>query len=163
MLESSALRSVLEYFGARVDMHWIGRPNDLIKVLIGENRTSTDYLILSFHGEGGKLLLPELAEEVYEENEPRSSYFGYKEILKYARLDGIHVLATGCTLGDKELADAFHKSNCASYTAPVDYIDGNAALMFIISFMYEQMTNSKPIKEAFQIAQSIDKETNLYR
>lgn len=53
-LESFALRSALEYYGAKVHMHWGGRPNDLVSVLSGENRGETDYMILSFHGEDGK-------------------------------------------------------------------------------------------------------------
>lgn len=47
-LESFALRAALENFGAKVDMHWIGRPNDLIDVLSGRNRGETDFIIFPF-------------------------------------------------------------------------------------------------------------------
>ncbi|OEC78547.1 hypothetical protein BCV60_05485 [Bacillus halotolerans] len=53
-------------------------------------------MILSFHGEDGKFILPELGQEVYEKNEPRSCYFGPEEVRAYADLQGVHVLATGC-------------------------------------------------------------------
>lgn len=74
-LESFALRSALEYYGAKVHMHWVGRPNDLVSVLSGENRGETDYMILSFHGEDGKFILPELGQDVYEKNEPAFMLF----------------------------------------------------------------------------------------
>ncbi|MCK8100828.1 delta-aminolevulinic acid dehydratase [Bacillus sp. 2CMS4F] len=162
-LESFALRSALEYYGAKVHMHWVGRPNDLVSVLSGENRGETDYLILSFHGEDGKFILPELGQDVYEKNEPRSCYFGPEEVRANADLRGVHVLATGCTLGDKRLAEAFRQCKSSSYIAPGDYIDGNATLIFVLTFIYELMTNAKSQEAAFQKAASIDKETSLFQ
>ncbi|BBP91018.1 hypothetical protein BsIDN1_46360 [Bacillus safensis] len=58
-----ALRAALENFGVKVDMHWIGRPNDLIHVLSGRVRGEIDYLLfLSFHGEEGAFIMPELGK-----------------------------------------------------------------------------------------------------
>ncbi len=75
-IESIALRSVLESFGARVTFHLIGRPNDLIDVLSGQDLDQKlDYLILNFHGDEGRFIMPELGEEVYELNEPRGAFF----------------------------------------------------------------------------------------
>ncbi|CAM5575321.1 delta-aminolevulinic acid dehydratase [Bacillus safensis FO-36b] [Bacillus safensis subsp. safensis] len=48
-LESFALRAALENFGVKVDMHWIGRPNDLIHVLSGRARGEIDYHQRSFY------------------------------------------------------------------------------------------------------------------
>lgn len=162
-LEAFSLRSVLEYYGARVHMHWIGRPNDLVGILSGKTRDKSDYLILCFHGEEGQFILPELAEDVYEENEPRSCYFGAEEVLKYARLEGVHVLATGCTLGDRKLAEAFKRCKAESYIAPKDYVDGNASLLFVLMFMYEQINNSSTQRTAYERAKAIDDETSLYQ
>lgn len=162
-LEAFSLRSVLEYYGARVYMHWIGRPNDLVGIISGKTRDKSDYLILCFHGEEGQFILPELAEDVYEENEPRTCYFGAEEVLKHARLEGVHVLATGCTLGDKTLAEAFKRCKAESYIAPKDYVDGNASLLFVLMFMYEQINSSSTQKTAFERAKAIDDETGLYQ
>ncbi|MGW6163285.1 delta-aminolevulinic acid dehydratase, partial [Bacillus altitudinis] len=93
-LESFALRAALENFGAKVDMHWIGRPNDLINVLSGRNRGETDFILLSFHGEEGAFLMPELGEDVYEEGEPRGAAFGADDIKRYASLNGVHIICT---------------------------------------------------------------------
>ncbi|MEI4789232.1 delta-aminolevulinic acid dehydratase [Bacillus sp. FJAT-53060] len=162
-LESFALRAALENFGAKVDMHWIGRPNDLIDVLSGRNRGETDYFLLCFHGEEGKLVMPELGEDVYEDVEPRGAAFGADEIKRYASLKGAHVISTGCTLGEKKLADAFLETGALSYIAPDDYIDGNAAFIFVLTMLYELMNNTKTVRAAFDQASSIDEETKLFQ
>lgn len=162
-LESFALRAALENFGAKVDMHWIGRPNDLIHVLSGRNRREIDYLLLSFHGEEGALIMPELGEDVYEDEEPRGAAFGADEIKQYASLKGIHVISTGCTLGEKKLADAFLEAGALSYIAPDDYIDGNAAFIFVLTLLYERLNNTKTVRAAFDRASSIDEETKLFQ
>ncbi|MBD3860541.1 delta-aminolevulinic acid dehydratase [Bacillus sp. 28A-2] len=162
-LESFALRAALENFGVKVDMHWIGRPNDLINVLSGRNRRETDYLLLSFHGEEGAFLMPELGQDVYEEEEPKGEAFGADEIKQYASLKGVHVISTGCTLGEKKLADAFLASGAMSYTAPDDYIDGNAAFIFVLTMLYERINNAKTVRAAFDRARSIDEETKLFQ
>lgn len=78
----------------------IGRPNDLIDILSGNDLPhKMDYLLLNFHGDEGRFCLPELGEEVYEENEPRSIYFEPQDVLTYCQLQGVKVIAAGCTLG----------------------------------------------------------------
>ncbi len=163
-IESLALRSVLESFGVRVTLHLIGRPNDFIDVLSGEDLDDRiDYLILNFHGDEGRFCMPELGEDIYEFNEPRGKFFGPQEILNYCTLKDVKVIASGCTLGEKQLATAFLKSGCHSYLAPDDYIDGSANLMFLIRFMYEIIANECTQQEAFEIAKSIDDETSMYQ
>ncbi|GAB0169350.1 delta-aminolevulinic acid dehydratase [Lysinibacillus sp. CTST325] len=163
-IESLALRSVLESFGVRVTLHLIGRPNDFIDVLSGEDLDDrVDYLILNFHGDEGRFCMPELGPEIYELNEPRGEFFGPQEISNYCKLKDVKVIASGCTLGEKQLATAFFKSGCHSYLGPDDYIDGNANLMFLIRFMYEIIANERTQQEAFEITKSIDKETSMYQ
>ncbi|RAS75545.1 delta-aminolevulinic acid dehydratase [Priestia endophytica] len=162
--DSFAMRLALEYFGARVHVHYIGRPSDLMNVLSGEDRAAdTDYLILNFHGDEGRFCMPELDSSIYEEGEPQGEFFEDKHITQYANLKGLHVIASGCTLGAEPLAKAFLENGCHSYIAPVDYIDGNANLMFVIKFFYEIISNKRNQKESFQIAKSIDQETNMYK
>lgn len=163
-MEAFAMRSTLEYFGARVTVHWIGRPNDLIDVLSGEELDERcDYLILAFHGDEGRLCMPELGEEVYEPDEPRGEFFDFHDVKRYANLKNIKVIASGCTLGEEKLANAFLECGCHSYIAPDDYIDGNSSLMFVIRFMYEMINNKKNQQDAFEIAKSIDEECLMYQ
>lgn len=163
-MEAFAIRSTLEYFGARVTVHWIGRPNDLVDVLSGKELDQRcDYLILAFHGDEGRLCMPELAEDVYEPDEPRGEFFTYLDVKRHSNLKSIKVIATGCTLGEEKLAKAFLECGCHSYIAPTDYIDGNSALMFVIRLLYEMINNKKHQQEAFEIAKSIDGETSVYQ
>lgn len=162
--ESMAIRAALESFGASVTLDLIGRPNDLIDILSGNDLPhKMDYLLLNFHGDEGRFCLPELGEEVYEENEPRSIYFEPQHVLTYCQLQGVKVIAAGCTLGWQQLATAFLESGCHSYLAPDDYIEGNANLMFLIHFFYEIITNHRSQQEAFELAQATDLETALYK
>jgi hypothetical protein len=84
-MEPFAIRSTLEYFGATV--HWIGRPNDLVDILSGKELDQRcDYLILVFHGDEGRLCMPELGEDVYEPDEPRGEYFDYLDVKRHSNL-----------------------------------------------------------------------------
>ncbi|MEH6942750.1 delta-aminolevulinic acid dehydratase [Bacillus sp. JJ722] len=159
-----SLRSTLEYFGARVTVHWIGRPNDLVDVLSGEDRADKmDYLIFSFHGDEGRFCMPELGEDVYEPDEPRGEFFGAQDVIRYSKLKDVKVIGAGCKLGVESLATAFLKCGCHSYMGPDDDIDGNANLMFVMRFMYEIINHNKSQQEAFEIAKSIDQETSMYQ
>ncbi|MFD0589669.1 delta-aminolevulinic acid dehydratase [Paenibacillus sp. GCM10027627] len=162
-LEAVALRASLEYFGARVFPYWIGRPYDLIDVLSGEGLyEGTDHIVFSFHGDEGKLVMPELGEEVYEEDEPRED-FGPEQIVRFAKLKGKVVLGNGCTLGENALAQAFLDGGCTAYIGPNDYVDGNSALMFATRFYYELIQNKKTVEEAFALAKAMDEETSMYQ
>ncbi|BAB05616.1 delta-aminolevulinic acid dehydratase [Halalkalibacterium halodurans] len=163
-MESYALRSTLEYFGARVNVHWVGRPNDFVDVLSGVDREQqVDYLLLNFHGDEGRFCLPVLSEDIYEPGEPKGEFFSADDVIRSASVKGVKVLATGCTLGVERLAESFLQCGCPSFIGPIDYIDGNANLMFVTRFMYELITNGKREQEAFTIAAAMDQETSLYR
>ncbi|MFP4977546.1 delta-aminolevulinic acid dehydratase [Paenibacillus sp. CN-4] len=162
-LETQALRAALEYFGARTVTYYIGRPNDLTAVLSGEALYGkTDLFILCVHGEDGRLLLPELAEDVYEPGEPKGA-FGADEVRRYARLDGAAVIANGCTLGDPRLAAAFMEAGCGAYIGPADYPDGSSALLFLIQLLYEVIGQGRELEEALGIAAARDSSLSMYR
>ncbi|MDQ0178028.1 L-amino acid N-acyltransferase YncA [Bacillus chungangensis] len=162
-MSANGLRTALEFFGARVFTYWIGRPSDLIDVLSGDDLyPETDFIILEFHGDEGRFLMPELDESVYEEGEPRVD-FGPEEIARFTKLNGKVVLGNGCSLGNAILAKAFIENGCSAYIGPDDYPDGNAALMFALRFFYEMIQNKRSVKEAFAIAKSTDKETHMYQ
>lgn len=78
-LENIAIRSVLEYFGYIVTMYNIGRPQDYFDVFGGKLYFNYDYLIIGCHGDGGKIIVPVLGENVYYPNECRNN-IGYEEL-----------------------------------------------------------------------------------
>lgn len=162
-MEVQAIRAALEYFGARVFTYWVGRPKDLIDILSGEDLyPSTDTIVLCFHGEEGQLIMPELEESIYEPGEPKGN-FGPEEIRKFARLAGKTVIGTGCSVGKLETAQAFLDSGCETYIGPNDYPDGNDALMFVLRLFYDLIQNKRGVKEAFQIAKSLDTEMEMFQ
>ncbi|MCY9517554.1 delta-aminolevulinic acid dehydratase [Paenibacillus apiarius] len=162
-MDTQAIRAALEYFGARVFMYWVGRPSDFMSVLSGEDiYPGTELIILNFHGDEGKFVMPELGESVYEEGEPRDD-FGPAEIRRFANLDGRTILANGCDLGNAELAQAFLECGCKTYIGPNDYPDGNAALMFALRFCYELIQHKKSIRDAYHIARATDDDTTMYQ
>ena len=116
-------------------------------------------LIISTHGEEGKIIMPKLADEVYETEEPKID-FGQSEIIKYGNLQDFLVVTTGCTL-DK-LSDCFKQIGCKNYIAPDEYIEGNSALIFVTTFFYELSKNT-PLDLAFTKAQKIDEETEHFK
>lgn len=78
-LENIAIRSVLEYFGYIVTMYNIGRPQDYFDVFGGKLYFNYDYLIIGCHGDGGKIIVPVLGENVYYPNECRNN-IGYEDL-----------------------------------------------------------------------------------
>ncbi|MBP1903774.1 hypothetical protein J2Z32_000386 [Paenibacillus turicensis] len=162
-LEVQAIRSTLEYLGARVFVYWVGRPLDFISVLSGDDLyPDTDFILLCFHGVDGQFVMPELAEEIYETDEPRGD-FGVDQVVRYANLEGKVVLANGCTLGLPETAKAFLQAGCKTYIGPDDYPDGNMALMFALRLFYELIQNKKSVQQAFHLTQAMDEEMKMYR
>lgn len=155
------IRQVLESFGVRVIMHDIGRPDDFIDLISGDYYIDSDYIILEFHGDEGKICMPELGEEYYHPDEPRGD-FDKGEIEKYFKLKDVFVINLGCTLGRPELALSFIKSGCKVYIGARDYVDGISSDMFVIRFFYEMIQNGRSEKEAFEIAKNTDKETDFF-
>ncbi len=156
--EREAIRQSLELFGYTVMVKPVGRPKDLIDILQGNLVIDADYVIISCHGEGGKIIMPTLAEDVYFPEEPRGN-FGPKEVEQYCQIKGKTIISTGCTVGCDEMADVFAKNNI--YIAPTDYIDGKAAIMFMTRLFYE-LGKSKKVTDAFETARKTDDETGLF-
>lgn len=160
-LEALTLRQSLELFGAEVSLRLIGRPNDLLEVLEGDS--PADALILCGHGDGGAFLLPELGEEVYLPDEPRS-LLKPDSIRAHLRRRNTLIVSTACTTGDPETADAFvSPENGNLYIAPADYVEGTAAYFFTVRLFYEMLCLGRSVKEACRNAASTDEECDLFR
>lgn len=161
--EYEAIRQTLEYFGYEVFRKAIGRPKDFVDIISGENEffAALPIWVLSVHGEDGQILMPELAEEVYVEKEPRGP-ISADFIKRNARFSQQLIISTGCTLGSESMGQAFLKSGAMGFIAPANYIEGNAALIFIHHFFYLFSQNPSDTNKAFKKASSIDKETSIF-
>lgn len=118
-----------------------------------------DYLIIGCHGDGGKIIVPILGENVYYPNECRNN-IGYEELQGSVKIKDKTVICTGCTTGAGDLCKAFNRNNNI-FVAPADYIEGNSSLLFIVSLFYH-LSNGSSFKDSFAGANSIDSETQLY-
>ena len=156
-METVALRSALEYFGATVFVKWVGRPKHFMEVLSGELPCMPDYVIISGHGDENGFIMTELGESIYEPDEPRGN-FTPKDVEKYLKIKA-PVLSTCCATGGKDMMAAFE--GC-TYIAPADYVEGNSALIFAIIFFYEIMQNGASVETAFEAARGIDGEAGLF-
>ena len=160
--EYEAIRQSLEYFGFSVLLKFIGRPNDFVELMRGENPiwNTLPWWICSVHGEEGCFVLPTLADDVYTATEPRTG-MGAAEILQLASIPGISILNTGCTLGHLQLAQAFLQKGVQAYIGTPAYVEGYAALLFVTRFFYELAKGGDPLI-AFEKAQRQDEETGLF-
>lgn len=162
--EPEALRQVLESFGCLVMMVPVGRPNDFRKVLQGKIPFDADCIIFSCHGDKGGFLTPELAEEIYEEDEVRGIYSA-KEVEQDLLLKDKLIISLGCTTGYEEMCQVFGRDN--RYIAPTDYLEGKAAIYFSVKLFYELIRQESPnqdglLERAFELAKENDDETRLF-
>lgn len=161
--EAEAIRQSAEYFGYQVVVKYLGRPNDFMQLLRGENRlfNGIKTWIFSMHGEAEQFILPELDVSIYEEGEPHSP-IGIEFLQGQLRLKKQLILNTGCTLGSASIADIFIASGAKAYIGATDYIEGNAALLFTTHFLYEWQKGVR-LSVAFDRATAVDQETGLFR
>lgn len=157
--EAEALRQTLERMNYFVCMKNIGRPNDFLYVLKGETPLEFDSLIISCHGDDGKICMPVLADFVYLAEEPRGN-LSAEDVSRHLALSGKTILNLGCTTGRDSMAAAFSKNN--TYLAPRDYVEGSATLFFAIRLFYELASKQCDIKTAYTLASESDDETRLF-
>jgi hypothetical protein len=159
--EAIAIRSTLEYFGFTVVVRLVGRPNDFINILQGDKITNlSEFLIFCFHGQNGKFIMPKLATKIYEPTEPKGN-FDCKQIKKFAKFRRQHILVTGCTLGNRKLADCFLKANAKSYTGARNYPEANSVLAFVTTLFYH-ISQGDHVSDAFEKSKKIDNETQMF-
>lgn len=149
-LESTALRGMLEYFGYRVDMHWIGSRKEFVELLGGKIPTN-DLVILVCHGDDSGVLF------TCPDERPMTP----DEVGRCASLDGKTVVSLGCHTGSQSFADAFLSAGARAYVAPSGAPYGNTAVLFATHLCYE-LHNKEPLKEAIQIASSYNADSGMF-
>lgn len=156
--EVEVFRQTLEAFGYLVIVKYIGRPNDFITILEDCFPVKYQYLVLSCHGDDGQFIMPVLGDGIYTPDEPRGN-FSDIEIERYLKLKEKIIISSGCTTGMPDISRVFGRENC--YIAPKDYIEGNAAILFVIRLFYE-LIKGELLEVAFKIAKCMDEETELF-
>lgn len=153
-VEPYALRTMLEGFNYRVEVHWVGSRAEALEIFQGAIPTF-DHVILSCHGDpeipGGAILVPD--------EDPITA----TDLSGHVNLPGKTVVNLGCGLGTPELVRAFLEGGCAAYIGASDYVEGNSALFFAIHLYYFLTTpNHLSLGEAIARARSFDAECGLY-
>ncbi len=159
-VESYAIRNVLEGFGYLVTMYPIGRPQHYFDVFSKKENFDYDYLIISCHGDAGKIIVPVLGNNVYYTDECREN-LGFEELQGKIAIRDKTVICTGCTTGSGALYKAFTCHN-NTFIAPIDYIEGKSDLLFVVNLFYH-LSNDKSLEDSCDLAKKIDDETGLYK
>ncbi len=132
--EMEAIRQTLEWFDHTVMKVAVGRPRHFMEVLRGDRGTDFDVMIISGHGDEGAFLVPELAAEIYESDEPRDRLFRADEVRKCLKLENKIIMSLCCTTGSKEMAEVFSEKN--EYYAYKGYVDGDQPLKDVVDWFY---------------------------
>jgi hypothetical protein len=129
------LRDGLEAFGVQVNYLRVGQPRHLVAALDG-TRPIAPYVILSCHGDEGRILMEDVAEELAG-FQPFNGDVGPDRVREHFHLPGSVTLVTGCDTGDPALADAFLDAGAGIYVAPRGAPFGYASMFAPLFFFYE--------------------------
>jgi hypothetical protein len=121
--EALTLRSVLESFNYRVEIHRVGSRPQFLELLRG-NIPTFRHVLLSCHGDKGGFVIPYQNPLLTE------------ELSQTVRLPDHLVISLGCTTGTDALASAFLGGGCEAYVAPTGNVEANAAMLFAIHLFY---------------------------
>ena len=160
-LEALAIRSVLEYWQIKVNLHFIGKSQDIVDILKHPESTSKNILIMC-HGDEKGICLPGLVSEIAT-TQPYDKHITSDNLYEFLNISAKTVINTGCKTGTTDFASAFLENGCTNYIAPIDYPEGNASLFFIINFYYQFFVKNESVKNAYQKAKSSDKETEMFK
>lgn len=144
-LQAHLVRAAAEHWGASVTVTWAGNSAQVVEDL--SNEPNADVIILSAHGDGRGLLLPELAEEI-------KPLYPYNEVIRpadfadFLQLRGSIVLNAGCRGGTPEMAEAFLSHGAGAYIGPTEDPDAAASSKYLIDFLYAFCYGDADVKQA---------------
>jgi hypothetical protein len=161
--EANRLRALLEGSGAVVLCHWIGTPDDFLKV-ISQGTKVAPYLIVSAHGDDNGIVFGEYAEGIgidvsmlKEESMPPES------IKKHISLPGCVVLNLACSAGEPPMAEAFMHGGLKAYIGTVEPDpQATAHALFVMHFFYSLFAKGRSVREAWEHAAAYDEESRLF-
>ncbi|MFF0011971.1 hypothetical protein [Streptomyces sp. NPDC005374] len=138
-----ALRDGLEVFGVHVNHLRVGQPRHLVAALDG-SRAIAPYVIVSCHGDEGRILMEDVAEELAR-FQPFNGAIGPDRVREHFRLPGSVTLVTGCDTGEPALAEAFLDAGASAYIAPRGAPFGYASVFAPLFFFYELTEHRTPV------------------
>ncbi|MGY1946710.1 hypothetical protein [Nocardia asiatica] len=154
------LRKALEEFGIHVNYRPIGQARHLVTALGGDSPVAP-HVIVSCHGDDGRILLPELGGPVAEV-QPFSGRMGPEHIRARLRIPGSIVICTGCETGNSSLAEAFLDVGATTYFAPSDAPDSHAAFFAVLLLFYE-LTAGRDFQSAADRVRAYDGELSMWK
>ncbi len=149
-LEAQAIRATAECLGASVCITWVANSRQIVDFLSSE--PSHELIFLCGHGDERGILLPSLAEEVKPQF-PFNDVLTAENLASFVRLKGSVVLSSCCATGTEAMAAAFFKNGARCFIAPVNYPDGDAALFFVLQFLFKFL-KGRNSRQAFELANS---------
>jgi hypothetical protein len=154
------IRALLERFGVLVRLFRIGQARHLGAVLGGE--ASAPYVLVTCHGDDGRIVLPSLAEEI-ERFQPVHGTARPAELRPLVRLSpGAVVISTGCDTGTRELADAYFDGGASAYIGPAGAPFGYASTFAPLLLFYE-LTEGRSLPEAVGRLRCHDRELSMWQ
>ncbi|SBT90783.1 hypothetical protein GA0115233_102233 [Streptomyces sp. DI166] len=154
------LRDALEVFGVRVNYLPVGQPRHLVAAL-GSGRAVAPYVILSCHGDEGRILMDELAAELAR-FQPFNGALGPDQVRAHLRLPDSTVIVNGCETGNRALADAFLDAGADAYIAPEGAPFGYASV-FAPMFLFYELTQQRCLAEAVERLRVHDDELSMWQ
>jgi hypothetical protein len=148
-LETQALRSVAEYWGATVSVTWVGNSQEIVDYL--SRRPSHDLIVIAGHGDSRGLLLPELHDTI-KNDYPFAEVIRPADFAQFVALNGSVVLNSSCCGGIPELVNVFLNNGASAYSGNIGHPDGDDALMYSLCFLYDYLVQDRSPVEAHRNA-----------
>lgn len=156
--EGAALRPLLECLGIGVELVRVGQARHLAAALAAP---PVPYVVLSCHGDEGRIVLDELADEV-QQWQPFGPLVEPADVRSVAELHGAVVIATGCDLADSAMAEAFLDSGASDYVAPAGAPFGYASVLAPALLFYD-LTEQRTLDEAMTALRAHDGELAMWQ
>ena len=156
--QGETLRPMLECFGIQVELCRVGQARHLAAAL---SAPEVPFVIVECHGDEGVIVLDELAEEV-QRFQPFGPRVTPDDVRRIADLHGATVVATGCQMGEEQMADAFLDGGAEAYIAPTGAPFGYASV-FAPAMLFYELTEGRGIDAAVQRLRAHDDELAMWQ
>lgn len=157
--EAHALRAILECWNINVSITWVGNSDQLVDYF--SFQAHHDLIIISGHGNQDSLFLPPLAPDIANEYQyqDRITIANFSHFLQ---LQQNTVLNLSCNGGSTSFAEVFLNKGARAYIGAKDAVDGGAALMYAIEWLYAIIISGLSVLEAHQLAANHTDERGLF-